>query len=59
MVPDVVEGSDGERVDAVQQLDRAIAASMRVLRERHQSVAAFARAVAALHGRPSLSRQAI
>jgi hypothetical protein len=59
MVPDVVERSDGERVDRVQELDRAIAASMRVLRERHRSVADFASVLAALLGRPGLSRQAI
>jgi hypothetical protein len=60
MAPDVVERSDdGEPGEPVQELDRAIAASMRVLRERHRSVAAFASAVAALLGRPSLSRQAI
>jgi hypothetical protein len=46
------DGSAGE-------LTLAISASMRVLRERHPSVAAFAAALAARTGRSRLSRQAV
>ena len=53
-VPSIAAAPDG-----VAELALAISASMRVLRERHRSVAAFAAALAARTGRAGLSRQAI
>ena len=43
----------------VQDVEIAIGASMRVLREKHSSVAAFAASLASRLGRAGLSRQAV
>lgn len=49
----------GDDAPTVLDLEIAIGASMRVLRERHRSVAAFAKSLSARLGRSGLSRQAV
>lgn len=49
----------GHDARPVLELEIAIGASMRVLRERHRSVAAFAESLSARLGRAGLSRQAV
>lgn len=52
-------GTGGDDAPPVLDLEIVIGASMRVFRERHRSVAAFAKSLSARLGRSGLSRQAV